>query len=158
MSSVGDSPSLSVTSIAWASCSSSGSALACGSPVYSSTNATGTCAGAAEPSSGGPSAPTTSSAERAPSSWAWLAEASRSASRACSAERSFAHSATVSISGVGSFAGALETGGAGVSGDPARRGRMHCSITTSSSPGTPSQRMSPFLSSVPSRSSELSLT
>ena len=47
----------------------------------------------------------------------------------------------------------------GVSVGAAERfGRMHWSITTSSSPGAPSQRMSPLRSSVPSGPIALSLT
>ena len=67
-----------------------------------------------------------------------------------------AQSAMVSISGVG-VAPDESSGGSGVTRG-ARFGRMHCSITTSSSPGAPSQRMSPLRSSVPSGPIALSLT
>jgi hypothetical protein len=43
-------------------------------------------------------------------------------------------------------------------GAAAGRGRMHCIITTSSSPGAPSQTMSPLCNSVPSGPMALSLT
>ena len=71
------------------------------------------------------------------------------------------HSAIVSISGVGvAGTGAERAEAAGtVAGDTVgRRGRMHWSITTSSSPGGPSQRMSPLRSTVPPGSRGLSLT
>ena len=70
-----------------------------------------------------------------------------------------AHRAIVSTSGVGvadAPGSARTVSGGGAS--TARRGRMHCSITTSSSPGGPSQRMSPLRRTVPPGSSGLSLT
>ena len=73
-----------------------------------------------------------------------------------------AHRAMVSTSGVGvAAAGGVPGAARTVSGGGAstgRRGRMHCSITTSSSPGAPSQRMSPLRRTVPPGSSGLSLT
>ncbi len=65
-----------------------------------------------------------------------------------------AQSATVSISGVGV---APDESASGTGATAGLFGRMHWSITTSSSPGAPSQRMSPLRSSVPSASTALSL-
>ncbi len=67
-----------------------------------------------------------------------------------------AHSACVSMSGVGSASRSGTVAGDG--GSAGRRGRMHCSITTSSSPGVPSQTMSPLRRIVPPGSRGLSLT